>query len=114
MIDKLRTDISDEDIKAAIASVHSTNSVDYKFGEDHYLKVIQSYIDSTYSQHYSKGKLQATEFIIDMGDGLGFCRGNVVKYAKRYGQKAGRNKDDLLKVIHYAIMLLHVHDLETE
>ena len=45
-----------------------------------------------------------------MGDGLGFTRGNVIKYAKRYGQKAGYNRADLMKVLHYALMMLYVHD----
>ena len=33
-----------------------------------------------------------------------------MKYAQRYGKKNGYNRDDILKIIHYAIMLLHVHD----
>lgn len=40
-----------------------------------------------------------------------FCIGNILKYAQRYGKKEGCNRKDLLKVIHYAIMALHVHDL---
>lgn len=87
---------------------------EYKFNEGEYIKSIKEYINKTYTQHYATGKIQATEMIIDMGDGVGFCRGNVIKYAKRYGQKAGRNKDDLMKVIHYALMMLYVHDQETK
>ena len=33
-----------------------------------------------------------------------------MKYAQRYGKKEGRNRKDLLKVIHYSIMALHNHD----
>ena len=33
-----------------------------------------------------------------------------MKYAQRYGKKGGRNRKDLLKVIHYAIMMLYIHD----
>ena len=62
--------------------------------------------DTTYEQHYSTDKIQATEFIIDSGHGEGFCIGNIMKYAKRYGKKAGRNELDLLKIIHYSIILL--------
>jgi hypothetical protein len=87
---------------------------DYKFDEGAYIAQLKEYVDKTYSQHYAVGKLQATEFIIDMGDGLGFTRGNVIKYAKRYGQKAGRNRDDLMKVLHYSLMMLYVHDIETQ
>ena len=67
---------------------------------------LQAYIDSTYEQHYSADKIQATEFIIDSGHGEGFCIGNIIKYAKRYGKKQGRNELDLLKIVHYAIILL--------
>ena len=87
---------------------------DYKYNEGNLLKEITAYIDATYGQHYSQNKYQATEFIIDSGHGTGFCIGNVLKYAQRYGRK-GTPKDwrsDLLKVIHYAIIQLHVHDQE--
>ena len=32
--------------------------------------------------------------------------GNILKYAQRYGKKEGKNKKDLMKVIHYAIIQL--------
>jgi len=35
-----------------------------------------------------------------------------LKYAQRYGRKDGYNRKDLQKVLHYAIMALHVHDIE--
>ena len=85
--------------------------IDYRYNEDETLKELKSYIDATYGQHYSRDKFQATEFIIDGGHGEGFCIGNVLKYAQRYGKKDGRNRKDLLKIIHYAIIMLHVHDL---
>ena len=83
--------------------------IDYKYNEDNALCDIKDYIDSTYTQHYS-GKYQATDMIIDAGHGTGFCIGNIMKYAKRYGKKNGLNKADLLKIIHYAIIQLHVHE----
>lgn len=85
--------------------------IDYRYNEDKTLEELKSYIDATYGQHYSRAKFQATEFIIDGGHGEGFCIGNVLKYAQRYGKKDGRNRKDLLKIIHYAIIMLHVHDL---
>ena len=85
-----------------------------KYSEDIIINQLKEYIDSTYSGHYSKQKFQATEFIIDSGHGMGFCLGNVMKYAQRYGKKNGRNRDDLMKIAHYAIMALHVHDLDEE
>jgi hypothetical protein len=35
-----------------------------------------------------------------------------LKYTQRYGNKEGKNRKDLLKVLHYALIALHVHDLE--
>mgnify|MGYP001278941427 FL=1 len=89
-------------------------NIDYKFSEDKLINVIKEYIDNTYNQHYAKTKFQATEFIVDGGHGEGFCIGNILKYAQRYGKKEGYNKNDLLKVIHYALIALHVHDLNNE
>ena len=43
-------------------------------------------------------------------DTLAFCIGNIMKYAQRYGKKGGKNRADLLKVLHYALFMLYVHD----
>ena len=90
--------------------------IDYKFNEKGLIEEFQQYVDTTYAGHYSKDKFQATEFIIDGGHGTGFCIGNVLKYAQRYGKK-GKNADarkDLMKVLHYALIQLFVHDKENE
>ena len=87
---------------------------DYKYNEGELLKEITEYVNATYRQHYSRNKFQTTEFVIDSGHGTGFCVGNIMKYAQRYGQK-GTPEDwrkDILKVIHYGIMQLYVHDLD--
>lgn len=89
-----------------------TNKVDYKYNEGQLIADLQEYVDSTYGEHYSVNKFQATEFIIDGGHGEGFCIGNIMKYAQRYGKKEGYNRKDLMKVLHYALIALHVHDLE--
>ena len=82
-------------------------TIDYKFNENKVLEDVKAYVDNTYDSHYAQTKnYQATEIIIDQGHGTGFCMGNILKYAQRYGKKEGRNKDDLLKVIHYAIIQL--------
>lgn len=85
--------------------------IEYKFSEDRILKELKEYIDKTYGQHYAQNKFQASEFIIDNGHGEGFFLGNILKYAQRYGKKNGYNRDDLMKVVHYAILALHNHDL---
>jgi len=86
--------------------------IDYKYSEDKILDELKMYIDGTYTAHYSQNKFQATEFIMDSGHGEGFCIGNILKYAQRYGKKNGKDRNDLLKVIHYGIMALHNHNME--
>lgn len=91
-------------------------TIKYKYDEGDLLQEITQYIDSTYGEHYSQNQYQATEFIIDGGHGIGFTVGNILKYAQRYGHK-GTPEDwrkDLLKVIHYAIIAMHVHDKEQQ
>ena len=85
---------------------------DYIYNEGKALAELKEYIDSTYDEHYSKNKFQATEFIIDGGHGEGFCIGNIMKYAQRYGKKNGKDKSDLLKVIHYGIIALYINEME--
>lgn len=88
--------------------------IDYRYNEGRLLEELIAYVNATYGEHYSMNKFQATEFIIDNGHGVGFTAGNVMKYVQRYGKKAGRNRKDLLKVLHYALMLLYVHDIEVK
>ena len=86
----------------------------YKYNEDALIKEFKKYIDATYGQHYSRDKFQATEFIMDGGHGTGFCIGNVLKYAQRYGKKGTQDdaRKDIMKVLHYALLQLYVHDSE--
>ena len=88
-------------------------SIEYAFNEDEILDEMQEYIDSTYDAHYSQNQYQSTEIIEDMGHGMGFALGNVIKYCQRYGKKAGYNRDDLKKVIHYGIIALAMHDRQS-
>lgn len=83
----------------------------YKFNEGAIIAEVKKYVDSTYEEHYARTKFQATEFILDGGHGDGFCIGNIMKYAQRYGKKDGYNRKDLLKIIHYAIIAIHNHDM---
>jgi len=90
------------------------NKIDYKFNEANTIAQIKRYVDRTYERHYANGKYQATDMIIDAGHGEGFCIGNIMKYAMRYGKKPDRftgelkDEGDLLKIIHYAIIALHL------
>ena len=87
-----------------------STKIKYKYNENKALVELEKYINSTYDEHYSKNKFQATEFIIDGGHGEGFCIGNIIKYAQRYGKKGGFNRNDLTKVAHYVIIMLYLHD----
>ena len=92
------------------------SGIDYKFNEAKLIDEFKEYVDATYGQHYAKDKFQATEFIVDGGHGIGFCLGNVMKYAQRYGKKGSRDdaRKDLLKVLHYALIGLYVHDTDEQ
>ena len=89
-----------------------TKTPEYKFNEGALIRELQSYIDKTYSGHYSRNKFQSTEFISDCGHGIGFTIGNILKYAQRYGRKgtAEDHRKDLMKVLHYGIIALSEHD----
>ena len=84
----------------------------FKYSEDKILKELYEYVSATYGEHYSMNNIQSTEFIMDAGHGVGFTVGNIIKYAQRYGKKGTPedHRKDLLKVLHYGIMALHVHD----
>lgn len=89
------------------------SEIDYKFKEADLIRELQAYIDKTYQQHYAGGKIQATEDIIDDGHGTGFCIGNSKKYLKRYGKKGetpAEWRKDIMKVLHYSLIQLYVHD----
>ena len=90
------------------------NEIDYVFDEDKYLSEIWDAIDKTYTSHYAQNKIQSTEFIADAGHGEGFCIGNIIKYAQRYGKKNGYNREDLKKIVHYAIIMMCLHDKRNE
>lgn len=82
--------------------------IDYKFNEESIFQKAKSYIDSTYEGHYSeKNGIQALDFIMSNSDSFDFLKGNVLKYVARYGKKEGHNPKDILKAIHYLIILYH-------
>jgi len=84
-----------------------------KYNEDKIIKEITEYVNNTYDQHYSEGEVQTLDFIAACGDAKAFCRSNILKYASRYDKK-GTPRKDILKIIHYAMLLLHFNDKETK
>ena len=83
----------------------------YKYSEEKILKELTDYISGTYSQHYSAGddKIQTLDLIEACGDGEAFCRSNILKYASRYDKK-GTARRDIMKILHYAVLLMHFND----
>jgi len=84
----------------------------FKYHEDEILKDIHEYVSNTYNGHYTGSKhefrkVQTIDLMAARDIASGFCQANILKYGSRYGSKDGRNKTDLLKVIHYAMLLLH-------
>ena len=39
-----------------------------------------------------------------------FCQANAIKYLARFGKKDGRNRKDLLKAVHYIVLLMDSED----
>lgn len=84
----------------------------WKYNEDKILKDIEDYVTSTYHGHYCGDEdgysdIQTIDLMAAKKLAAGFCQANILKYGSRYGDKDGRNKRDLMKVIHYAMLLLH-------
>ena len=84
----------------------------YKYHEEEILKDIEEYVSRTYQGHYTGTKhefrkVQTIDLMAARDIAAQFCQANILKYGSRYGSKDGRNKTDLLKVIHYAMLLLH-------
>ena len=94
----------------------SKNMANYfKYHEEEILKDIEEYVSATYRGHYTGDtheyrNVQTIDLMAARSLASGFCQSNILKYGSRYGSKDGRNKKDLLKVIHYAMLLLHFDD----
>lgn len=87
----------------------------WKYEEDKTLKEISDYITETYKGHYTSSdqdsKTQTLDLIESIGDAEPFCRSNAIKYLSRFGKKNGKSRLDILKVIHYCILLYHFSGL---
>ena len=72
-----------------VTSFSKLNPFEVQIGGDHYKDCI---IQPTVYSHYNK---------------LNTCEANIVKYITRHNKK-GEGKEDILKVIHYAQLLLEL------
>ena len=93
----------------------SSPATPFKYNEEEIVKELLDYIRGTYRQHYSAGddKIQTLDLIEACGDGEAFCRSNILKYASRYDKK-GTARRDIIKILHYAVLLMHFNDKNAE
>ena len=86
--------------------IESNNPRKYK--EDESIKALKDYICTTYNGHYTskQNNVQTLDLIESVGDAESFCRSNAIKYLSRYDKK-GQAKRDILKALHYSLLLYH-------
>jgi hypothetical protein len=79
-----------------------------KYKEDKIINEIKSYVETTYTQHYSTTDegFQVQDILRHLDINKDFCQANAIKYLCRYGKKNGYNRNDLLKAVHYIILLI--------
>ncbi len=79
-----------------------------KYQEDKGIKDLKDYVSSTYRGHYTSknNNVQTLDLIQSVGDAEAFCRSNAIKYLSRY-DKRGQAKRDILKAMHYCLLLYY-------
>ena len=84
------------------------NASTQKYGEDKGIKDLKDYVASTYNGHYTNdgNNVQTLDLIHSVGDAESFCRSNAIKYLSRYDKK-GQAKRDILKAMHYCLLLYY-------
>jgi len=120
-VDTLNLDFSGIDEVNVLSSAYSNDTVDFdtptpgieldnprKYKEDESIKALQEYISTTYGGHYTskQNNVQTLDLIESVGDAESFCRSNAIKYLSRYDKK-GQAKRDILKALHYTLLLYH-------
>jgi len=100
-----------DELNMSEKTIDMITSTPWKYNENEILHELREYIASTYQQHYSAGddKIQTLDLIEACGDGEPICRCNILKYASRYDKK-GTARRDIIKILHYAVLLLHFND----
>ena len=105
--------LADADMRDHIGTEYKMNS--FKYNEDKTLKEIKEYVASTYRSHYANdNKTQTLDLIDSIGDAEAFSKANAIKYLSRFGKKDGKSKFDILKAIHYCILLYHFSGLHND
>lgn len=80
-----------------------------------YIDEALQYIKSTYNQHYvGKNDLQTIDLWESLGSLDTTSRDTAIKYLMRFGKKEGHNRKDLLKAIHYIVLMLYDLDVKSQ
>ena len=87
-----------------------------KYNEERIIEEISRYIKGTYGEHYSTPKdgFQVQDMLRHLNIDKDFCQANAIKYLCRYGKKSGKNRKDLLKAIHYIVLLMSSEDKDNK
>lgn len=85
----------------------------YKYREDDLIRGFEQYLEDCYNADSSNDELNTAEFMIKSGNGTGYLIGNILKHAQRYNKNEANDdsRNDLLKIMHYALLQLYLHDL---
>tara|TARA_R110000796_G_scaffold37298_15_gene94183 strand:+ start:7835 stop:8233 length:399 start_codon:yes stop_codon:yes gene_type:complete len=102
--------------QSPIDFIPTPTATPFKYNEDEIVKELLDYIRGTYRQHYAANdqNLQTLDFIeAAHNDGEPCCRDNIMKYVSRYDKK-GTARRDIMKILHYAVLLMHFNDKNAE
>jgi hypothetical protein len=82
----------------------------WKYNEGESLADFEDYLKTTYGEHYKTqtSAIECFDIWLALGDAVPTFRNTAMKYIWRYGSKGGKNKKDLLKAMHYILLMLHV------
>lgn len=122
----------DKNVTSSSVSSNSSNSSNssssspvYKYHEGSNIHELHEYINKTYAKDYH---YVGTSEDLDIPNIQSFDvwhardpygaeathANTAIKYLMRYGKKGGYNRDDLLKAMHYILMLMFYNDLRKE
>ena len=89
--------------------VNEDKNISYKYAEDSIISDLKDYIDNTYSGHYTtvEQSIECFDIWLALDEATPTFRNTAIKYLWRYGKKNGSNKKDLMKALHYIVMMLY-------
>ena len=84
-------------------------SQDFRENLPDLLETLGDYINNTYGSHYAADGTSVQ--VVDLWDNIGIAQsvfqGDLIKYSSRYGRKESKNPKDLMKILHYALLLYY-------